>query len=327
MGSHTVLARKAVVSFVLVLVVGLVFNVASAGAAVVTSSAVDHDRTADLVVTLASDDPTSTVVLMADGRAIETRPGRPGEVLDFGEVGLGWGTHQVWAALRTRDGVVRGPSTTVRCWGLPDPARLISPAPNGYHSRYVTGTIKAGFHTTTIDLYINGRFIRTIAVQEDSLQQIGTLALGAGVNTFELVAKNPMAETRTTCQVTRLDFPWPTCIVIDKSDFKLYWVRNGVLVKAYPIAIGKAHTATPVGIWRIGNKYHTSPTSVYGPRKMRLYRQTSSGFVHTAYNIHGTNQEWVIGTMASHGCIRMYNRDVLELFPQVPLGTMVQTRQ
>lgn len=29
---------------------------------------------------------------------------------------------------------------------------------------------------------------------------------------------------------------------------------------------------------------------------------------------------------ASHGGIRMYNRDVLELWPQVPLGTMVITR-
>ena len=32
-----------------------------------------------------------------------------------------------------------------------------------------------------------------------------------------------------------------------------------------------------------------------------------------------------IGTMASHGCIRMYNRDVLELWPQVPIGTYVVT--
>lgn len=30
---------------------------------------------------------------------------------------------------------------------------------------------------------------------------------------------------------------------------------------------------------------------------------------------------------ATHGCIRMCNRDVLGLWPQVPLGTMVITRQ
>ena len=65
---------------------------------------------------------------------------------------------------------------------------------------------------------------------------------------------------------------------------------------------------------------------MYGPRKMRLFRLRGGRYVFTRYGIHGTNQPWVIGTKASHGCIRMYNRDVLELFPQVPMGTMVYTR-
>ena len=58
-----------------------------------------------------------------------------------------------------------------------------------------------------------------------------------------------------------------------------------------------------------------------------MFRQVGNSYVFTAYAIHGTNQEWVIGTKASHGCIRMYNRQVLELYPQVPLGTMVITRK
>jgi hypothetical protein len=127
---------------------------------------------------------------------------------------------------------------------------------------------------------------------------------------------------------TPFSYPWRTYIVIDKSQFKLYWVKDGMLRKVYPIAHGKVGWTTPNRIWRIDAKYHSS--GVYGPRKMRMFKQvrTSSGtrYVHTAYAIHGTNQEWVIGTRASHGCIRMYNKDVLELFPQVPLGTMVVTR-
>lgn len=39
--------------------------------------------------------------------------------------------------------------------------------------------------------------------------------------------------------------------------------------------------------------------------------------------IHGTNEEGLIGTPASHGCIRMKNKDVIELFDLVPLGTHV----
>jgi len=64
---------------------------------------------------------------------------------------------------------------------------------------------------------------------------------------------------------------------------------------------------------------------------LRLYQRvkTRRGYRYqfTHYLIHGTNQPWVIGTGASHGCIRLRNKDILDLWPRVPLGTMVQTRQ
>ncbi|MEL0587638.1 MAG: L,D-transpeptidase [Candidatus Thiodiazotropha sp. (ex. Lucinoma kazani)] len=40
--------------------------------------------------------------------------------------------------------------------------------------------------------------------------------------------------------------------------------------------------------------------------------------------IHGTPDEALIGEAASHGCIRMRNRDLLELFEQVENGTLVE---
>jgi hypothetical protein len=39
--------------------------------------------------------------------------------------------------------------------------------------------------------------------------------------------------------------------------------------------------------------------------------------------IHGTSDEHLIGKPASHGCIRMKNADVAELFDQVQVGTLV----
>jgi lipoprotein-anchoring transpeptidase ErfK/SrfK len=39
--------------------------------------------------------------------------------------------------------------------------------------------------------------------------------------------------------------------------------------------------------------------------------------------IHGTAEDWSIGSRASHGCIRMHVADVKELFPRVPVGTPV----
>ena len=41
------------------------------------------------------------------------------------------------------------------------------------------------------------------------------------------------------------------------------------------------------------------------------------------YLIHGTNEEGSIGDAVSHGCIRMYNEDVAELYASVPVGTPV----
>lgn len=43
----------------------------------------------------------------------------------------------------------------------------------------------------------------------------------------------------------------------------------------------------------------------------------------TMYRIHGTDAPWTIGTAVSKGCIRMYNEDVLDLYPRVPVGTRV----
>jgi hypothetical protein len=43
----------------------------------------------------------------------------------------------------------------------------------------------------------------------------------------------------------------------------------------------------------------------------------------SAYRIHGTDAPWTIGTAVSKGCIRMYNQDVLDLYPRVELGATV----
>ena len=45
--------------------------------------------------------------------------------------------------------------------------------------------------------------------------------------------------------------------------------------------------------------------------------------VNGSVGIHGTAEEWSIGSRASHGCIRMRVRDVVDLYPRVPMGTPV----
>lgn len=46
---------------------------------------------------------------------------------------------------------------------------------------------------------------------------------------------------------------------------------------------------------------------------------------HSRYiYIHGTNAESKLGTPASHGCVRMNNLDILDLYERVPAGTPVE---
>jgi len=44
---------------------------------------------------------------------------------------------------------------------------------------------------------------------------------------------------------------------------------------------------------------------------------------HGQYAIHGTNNPGSIGGFVSYGCIRMHNRDILDLFDRVSVGTRV----
>jgi hypothetical protein len=48
------------------------------------------------------------------------------------------------------------------------------------------------------------------------------------------------------------------------------------------------------------------------------------GLGYKGYGIHGTNRPKSIGTAASHGCIRMRNQDVEDLFARVEVGDAVE---
>jgi lipoprotein-anchoring transpeptidase ErfK/SrfK len=47
----------------------------------------------------------------------------------------------------------------------------------------------------------------------------------------------------------------------------------------------------------------------------------------TVYRIHGTNQPQTIGSAVSSGCFRLVNRDVMDLYDRIPVGTKVIVRQ
>ncbi len=105
-------------------------------------------------------------------------------------------------------------------------------------------------------------------------------------------------------------------IQIDPSRNRLYLLADGKLVKSYPIAIGKPKTPTPVGEWEVINKFKNWGSG-FGTRWIGL------NVPWGIYGIHGTNKPSSIGSDSSHGCVRMLNRNVEELFEWVKVGTPV----
>ncbi|MUG67646.1 hypothetical protein CHH75_01805 [Paenibacillus sp. 7541] len=105
-------------------------------------------------------------------------------------------------------------------------------------------------------------------------------------------------------------------IDIYPSHHKLVVSKQGKIIKTYRVAVGNPSTPTPVGEYLITYKGKNWGPS-YGPRWLGL----NVPWGH--YGIHGTNKPYSIGQHRSHGCIRMYNHEVIELFDLVPIGTKV----
>lgn len=106
-------------------------------------------------------------------------------------------------------------------------------------------------------------------------------------------------------------------IVIDTEKFNLTLFAGGNVQAVYPVAVGKPSTPTPLGDWKITEKL-VNPGGPFGARWMRI--NVSWG----GYGIHGTDNPASIGTAASHGCVRLYNEDVIKLYDLVPIGTPVK---
>ncbi len=211
--------------------------------------------------------------------------------------------------------------------GAPSAPVLLSPSTGSHVAKKASVRVRAGVNTSEVRLYAGSTLVATRPATSYSVVDFGLVAVPADGISLRAVATNPDGKvTETSAKYRRLAYPASTSIVIDKSDFRLYLVKNDVLVKSYPIAIGRLGMETPTRLWKINAKYYTDPNGIYGPRKMRLYARAGSSWVYTAYNVHGTNEPWVIGTKASHGCIRLRNEDILDLFPRVQLGTLVLTR-
>jgi len=104
-------------------------------------------------------------------------------------------------------------------------------------------------------------------------------------------------------------------IVIKTDENKLYLYKNDTLINRFIIASGKTGWPSPIGEWIIIDKGTWGES--FGGYWLGL------NVTWGVYGIHGTTNESSIGKAASHGCIRMYNKDIKVLYDLVPYGTKV----
>ncbi len=105
-----------------------------------------------------------------------------------------------------------------------------------------------------------------------------------------------------------------TRIEVNRLMKRLTFYQQGQYYKTFPIAIGKPATPTPLGEYKVYEK-NPRPHPGLGTRWM--------AFTYQRHGIHGTFNPWTINTAATAGCVRMYNEDVEEIYPLVPIGTPV----
>lgn len=129
---------------------------------------------------------------------------------------------------------------------------------------------------------------------------------------------------------------YPTVIVVDRSGFKLRLFKKLKLNKTYGIAVGQVGLETPAGLYTINDKQinpawnvpdsdwagDLAGTVVPGgaPNNPLIARWMG---IYDGVGIHGTSSTGSIGSAASHGCIRMIPKDVIDLYDRVPVGTPV----
>lgn len=124
-----------------------------------------------------------------------------------------------------------------------------------------------------------------------------------------------------------------THLHIDLSDRRLTLFRGESVVKSYPVAVGREGWSTPVGSFEVRQMFQDPPWMnpltgqvIAGGNPRNPLGQYWIGFWTDGQNwvgMHGTPNPESVGTAASHGCIRLYNADIEEVFRLVSLGMPV----
>jgi hypothetical protein len=129
-------------------------------------------------------------------------------------------------------------------------------------------------------------------------------------------------------------------LLVRIGENKLYLYENGEITHSWPVAPGQAAYPTPTGIFEVIEKRYMPtwvnpspdgwgaslpaeiPPGIGNPLGLRALNWSAP-----AIRFHGTTAEYSLGYNASHGCVRMSNDDVIELYDLVDVGTPIVSTQ
>ncbi|KMO29938.1 L,D-transpeptidase [Methylobacterium aquaticum] len=170
------------------------------------------------------------------------------------------------------------------------------------------------------------------------------LALAAPAHAISLLDRGPIADFLTVFRqqgVPRQTIGWnspykPGTVVISTSQRRLYYILPNQEAVQYGVGVGRegfswsgTKTVTMKKEWPSWR-----PPEQMIKRRPDLPRYMAGGndnplgaralyLGSSLYRIHGSNEPETIGAAVSSGCIRMTNRDVIDLYDRVKVGTKV----
>ncbi|NQT33505.1 MAG: L,D-transpeptidase family protein [Candidatus Omnitrophica bacterium] len=118
-------------------------------------------------------------------------------------------------------------------------------------------------------------------------------------------------------------------ILVDKAKNILILKKDGEPFKTYAVATGR-DSSTPAGTFTIIDRMIKPPWTKPG---VGIIMPDSPEYELGArwmpisipgYGIHGTDDDSSIGKQTTSGCVRMHDKDVIELYNMVPKGTVVE---
>lgn len=170
-----------------------------------------------------------------------------------------------------------------------------------------------------------------------------TVSAEAGIFRFLLGGGGAQDHRRDWSQVTsRQEIPFSSryetgTVIVSFADRRLYFVHKKGAALSYLIG-------TPVleekwqGVLNVSDKRQhprwvptadmrkkdpTLPIAVPGGHPRNPLGPRALYLGDTLYRIHGTDAPWTVGHEVSNGCVRLYNRDILDLYERVPVGAKV----